>query len=65
MRWAAAVIALVGASALSVRPVRPVTPRRTVTCVAPGKVELKQKVSLKTTANPAAATRTTAARARI
>ena len=52
MRWAAAVLALVGATALSVRPVRPVTPRRTVTCVAPGKVELKQKVSLKTTANP-------------
>ena len=52
MRWAAAVLALVGATALSVRPVRPVTPRRTITCVAPGKVELKQKVSLKTTANP-------------
>ena len=51
-RWAAAVLALVGATALSVRPVRPVTLRRTVTCVAPGKVELKQKVSLKTTANP-------------
>ena len=51
-RWAAAVLALVGATALSVRPVRPVTPRRTITCVAPGKVELKQKVSLKTTANP-------------
>merc|ERR1719324_1468179 len=53
-RWAAAVLALVGAThALSMRPVRPVAPRRAaVTCVAPGKVELKQKVSLKTTANP-------------
>ena len=52
-RWAAAVLALVGAThALHMRPARPVTLRRTVTCVAPGKVELKQKVSLKTTANP-------------
>ena len=53
-RWAAAVLALVGAThALHMRPVRPVAPRRAVvTCVAPGKVELKQKVSLKTTANP-------------